>query len=335
MMAPFPWWVDALLALVVAWPLTLAVVLVLAFTGKFTSGRWRVLAWGLGGGLGLILLVAGGAFLIQPVNDEWTKLRLKTISGVTHEPRTMNGFVLPAGSKVRWSDVGKGDFFSADVPVNMAMLGVVVKGEIDHDARAQEEYYDLSLVEPKQFDAWACGPREARIKEDASMLACTLAVETEWKGLMLPAGTYMDRTFPTVEMRFVMPDARGMALAGGALAVPAGGVLLARSNGTPVKVGAAWKDKNDAQSQATVPFAERGVKLLETADLYPTQDSDYNIDTKPRLQPEGLRGKLSEATRCKNETLTAGTAVDVPVKGELQVYDASGGSARVVPGCLR
>ncbi len=326
-MISFPWWVDVLLVLAVAWPITLLVAVGLGVAGKFTSGPWRVIAWCAGGALGLFLLAAGAFFLSRPVEDWWTGLRLKAVSGVLKQPRTVNGFVLPAGSKVQWADVNKQDFLVADVPSKVSMLGLVVKGEIDHDARAQEKYYDVVLAEPKHTEEWSCGPGEARVQEDGKVLSCTLAVDTAWQELTLPAGTYVDGTFR--EMRFVMPDGRGMPLLRGALNVPAGGVVTSAPNGTLIELDATWKQTGPNRTDPAAALLERGVKLDTSAKFNPTENP---FEDGSRLQAISIFGVLFEAARCKEATLPAGTSVEVPVRGELRVTEAP---EHVVEGCLQ
>ncbi len=323
----FPFWVVALLGMVIFWPVTLLVATALGFGGWYLRGFWRWAAWGVSGGMLLVLLVAGGYYAVHPPSDSWWyKHRLKGLNGRLAAAQMVEGIELPAGTYVEWADLERSEISLARLPGTVRVAGLLVSGEIDHESLGYQGSYGVTLAEPRELDGWACGVGEASVGQNGKMQGCTLARETAWHTLKLPEGTYMGRFY---QMRFVLPDDRGMAVVGTSLTVPPGGVVEAKANGTLVKVKATWKTTGRDEVPVTTPLVERGVTLNTEAYFHPTQDSIYD---GPMVKASGVGGLLLEEVHCRGTTLAAGTYVEVPETGDLRLPQSAG---QVVAGCLR
>ncbi len=323
----FPFWAVALLGMVIFWPVTLLVAMALVCGGWYLRGFWRWAAWGVSGGMLLVLLVAGGYYAVHPPSDSWWyKHRLKGLNGRLAAARMVEGIELPAGTYVEWADLERTEILTAKLQGMTRVAGLLVQGEIDHESLGYQGSYGVTLAEPRELDGWACGVGEATVGQEGKMEGCTLARETVWFGLRLPAGTFMGRAY---QMRFVMPDDRGMAVVGTGLTVPPGGVVEAKANGTLMKAKATWKVTGRDEVPATTPLVERGAKLNTEADFYPSQGS---TDEGPMVKATTMRGRLLEELHCQATTLAVGTYVEVPAEGEVRLPE---GPAGVVAGCLR
>ena len=291
------------------WPVTLTLAIACWVGGKLLRGFGRWICWSLGGVLTLYLLFGLLMVAIDPVSDWWMNVRLQAMSGTLHEPRTVAGALLPAGTKVHWSQTDKSDFDRADLPGTASLMGLKVKGTVYHDLSG----FKMTLAEPEEIEEWGCAADEVRIDNLGKLQFCVLGRDVSWHGLVIPVGAGFERKDDG--LHFPMPDGRGMTLLG-SLIVPPGGELIAYEDGSLKEVHSSWDfEKDDKES-----LVERGVSLKTGASFYPEPDTADSA--APLVRALGVRSKLMLDLPCARETIDAGQEVEIA---------AAGNAVRVLP----
>lgn len=246
----FPLWFGLTLLAIEFWYVPFAVAVLLGLSAVVARGTWRAVLIVLAIVMTLPGTTALALWQLSRADDAKAARYEEVTSSTLAASQAVDGFLLPAGTRVRWTDESHEHLQEAWS--KNAAFGANV-ASVDHVGREPDGWY-VTLSRDDTVDGWQCKADLVKLTADRGLAECTIATDTSWKGWALPAGTLVEMNKRRGLLTLVVPSGDTVDVPQVGTITPEGGFSLFSDVGSIYQM---FLDENK-------PLAVHGARLGNT-----------------------------------------------------------------------
>ena len=218
----FPLWFALALLAIEFWHVPFAVAVLFWLSALLARGTGRAVLIVLAIAMTLPGATALALWQLRRADDAKAARYEEATSSTLAASQAVDGFLLPAGTRVRWTDAShehlqeawsKNGAFGANL------------ASVDHLGREPDGWY-VTLSRDGTVDGWQCKADPVKLTPDRGLAECRTATDTSWKGWALPAGTLVETNERRGLLNLVVPSGNTVDVPQVGTITPEGGFSL-------------------------------------------------------------------------------------------------------------